>query len=345
MRTVQRLQRTNRILSAVGLRRVTVDKLTILRRKKGQAWLYVGANGRTLRDPKVLSRLKRLAVPPAYVDVYFAADPQAHLQAVGRDSAGRTQYRYHPDWEKVREIRKARRLVNLVKLMPKVRVFVARRISGPRRNRDFAVAALIELVAVTALRPGSEVYAARHGTRGAATLLKSDVAIDGQRITLQFRGKGGKAIDKQFRSRRLARALGRLLALPGRRLFQYRAPDGSVSSLRRRDVNAALRTITGRAVTLKDFRTMSASARALEELAALEPKKSERGRRRQVLATMRSVAGDLANTPAVTRRSYVHDAVVAAFESGALRRMSRRSPSRSTSGRERMLAKVLSQVN
>ena len=222
---------------------------------------------------------------------------------------------------------------------------MARRISGPRRNRDFAVAALIELVVVTALRPGSEVYAARHGTRGAATLLKSDVAIDGQRITLQFRGKGGKAIDKQFRSRRLARALGRLLALPGRRLFQYRAPDGSVCSLRRRDVNAALRTITGRAVTLKDFRTMSASARALEELAALEPKKSERGRRRQVLATMRSVAGDLANTPAVTRRSYVHDAVVAAFESGALRRMSRRSPARSTSGRERMLAKVLSQVN
>lgn len=343
MQTAQSSQPVHRILSVVGLRHVTPDKLTILRRKQGKAWSYVGTNGRPLRDPRIIGRLKRLAVPPAYEDVYFAADPQAHLQAVGRDSAGRIQYRYHPEWEKVREIRKARRLIKLVALMPKVRAWVAKHIRNPRTDRDFATAALIELVSVTALRPGSEIYADRHGTRGAATLLRSDVSIKGERVTLRFRGKGGKAIAKEFRSRRLAQAIKRLRTLPGRRLFQYRAPEGEICSLRRRDVNAALRTITGRVVTLKDFRTLLASSRALEQFAALAPQKSATGRRKQVLETMRSIADELANTPAVCRRSYVHDAVIDAFETGALQRMARSAGGACSMRKsERMLVKVLS---
>jgi DNA topoisomerase-1 len=286
MQTVQRSQPVQKLLSVVGLRHVTPDDLTIRRRKRGKTWSYVGTSGRPLRDPHVIGRLKRLAVPPAYEDVYFAADPNAHLQAVGRDSAGRTQYRYHPDWEKVREIRKARRLIKLAALMPKVRAWVARRMRNPGLDREFAIAALIELVSVTALRPGSEVYADRHGTRGAATLLTSDVSISGNRVTLHFRGKGGKSIDKEFSSPRLVRAIKRLRRLPGRRLFQYRTPEGEIRSLRRRDVNAALREIAGRVVTLKDFRTLIASARALEQFAALAPKKSATGRRKQVMATM-----------------------------------------------------------
>jgi DNA topoisomerase-1 len=336
----RRSQSTSAILRRLGLRYVGVDELTIRRRRNGVGFVYVGANGRRLRDQRILYRLKRLAVPPAYEDVLFAPDARAHLQAIGRDSAGRTQYRYHADWQKLREIRKARRLAKLAGLLPKIRGWVTRHLRG-EPTRDFALAAVIDLVACTALRPGSETYANQHGTRGATTLLKSDVAITGDRITLCFRGKGGKTIGKEFRSRRLAQALKKLLALPGKRLFQYRGEDGSLCALRRREVNAGLRAITGRTISLKDFRTMIASARALEALAAMEPKPSARGRRKQVLETMRLVAEDLANTPAVCRRSYVHDVVVAAFESGELQRMSRRGSARSIAGREQMLAKLL----
>lgn len=338
----QKPRSTTPALRRLGLRHVSVDELTIRRRRNGSGFVYLGANGRRLRDARTLYRLKRLAVPPAYEDVLFAPDGQAHLQAVGRDSAGRTQYCYHPDWQKVREIRKARRLAKLAHLLPRIRAWVSRHLRAPEPSHDFALAAVTELIACTALRPGSETYAAQHGTRGATTLLKSDVSIAGDRITLHFRGKGGKSIDKEFRSRRLAKALRKLLTLPGKRLFQYRAEDGRICALRRRDVNASLCAMTGRRISLKDFRTMIASARALEELAAIEPKQSARGRRKQVLETMRVIAEDLANTPAVCRRSYVHDVVVAAFESGELQRMARRNGhSRSEAGREQMLAKLL----
>jgi DNA topoisomerase I len=338
-----RAGRTGAIIQKLGLRYVTVAQLTLRRRRNGKGFMYLGPNGRPLRDQRTLYRLKRLAVPPAYEDVCFAVDPQAHLQATGRDSAGRTQYRYHPDWEKVREIRKTRRLAQLLPLLPKIRAWVSRHLRDAEPTRDFALAAMVELVACTALRAGSETYAQQNGTRGAATLIKTDIAIKAGQITLRFRGKGGKIIEKSISSHRLARALTKLLAIPGKRLFQYRAEDGTVCRLRRRDVNADLRVIAGRRIVLKDFRTMIASSRALEQLAAMEPKSSERGRRRQVLATMRAVAEDLANTPAVCRRSYVHAAVVSAFESGALMRMAQRKPGSSRGG-ELILAKVIESI-
>lgn len=330
------------VLRAVGLRYVSVTELTIRRRRSGSGFVYLNGSGRPLRDQRLLYRLKRLAVPPAYDDVHYAPDPHAHLQAVGRDAAGRAQYRYHSNWEKVREMRKARRLARLAEALPKIRRWVSRHVGERNPSRERAIAAVIELVALTALRPGSESYARQHGTRGAATLLKSNVRVTGDRVTLRFIGKGGKPIEKEVRSPRLAQALRRLAALPGHRLFQYRNQDGAVLALSRREVNAALRDIAGRTVSLKDFRTLIASANALEQLAAVEPKTSERGRRRQLLATLRAVAADLANTPAVCRKSYVHAAVVSAFESGALRRFARRRSS--AAGREKLLIKVLAGV-
>ncbi len=332
-------------LDRFGLRLTEAAELTIRRRRNGSGFVYLLPSGRRLRDRGTLARLRRLAVPPAYEDVVFAADPRAHLQAVGRDSAGRAQYRYHPDWEKVRELRKARRLARLARLLPKIRSWVGRHLRDSEPTRDFALAALIELVACTALRAGSETYLQQHGTRGATTLLKSNVSIRGEHVALNFRGKGGHTVEKQIRSRRLARALRQLSKLPGRRLFQYRAADGRICRLRRRDANAALRAIAGKTVALKDFRTIIASSQALEQLAEMPPKPSARGRRRQVLAAVRGVAAQLANTAAVCRRSYVHDAVVAAFDTGLLHRMRRASGSRrSVAERERMLVRVLSEM-
>jgi DNA topoisomerase-1 len=332
-----------RLLRQIGLRYVSVSELTISRRRRGAGFIFVNGNGRALRDQRILYRLKRLAVPPAYDNVLYASDPHAPLQAIGRDAAGRAQYRYHPDWEKVRELRKARRLARLAEALPKIRAWVSRHIGDREPSRERAIAALIELVALTALRPGSETYARQHGTRGAATLLKSNLRIGSERVSLKFIGKGGKPIEKEVRSRRLALALRRLGALPGPRMFQYRNQDGAVLTLRRREVNAALRDIAGRAVSLKDFRTLVACSNALEQLAGMEPKPSERGRKRQLLATMREVAAELANTPAVCRRSYVHAAVVDAFESGALRRIARGRVSAAM--RERLLVKVLARVS
>jgi len=329
-----------RLLRQLGLRYVTASELSIRRRRNGSGFVYVNGSGRPLRDQHTLYRLKRLAVPPAYEDVLYAADPQAHLQAIGRDAAGRAQYRYHPDWEQVRELRKARRLARLAAALPRIRGWVSRHLADRTPSRERAIAALVELVALTALRPGSESYARQHGTRGAATLLKSNVRINGERIALRFTGKGGKPIEKEVRSRRLAMALRRLATLPGRRLFQYRNGDGAVLSLRRREVNATLCEISGRTVSLKDFRTLIASASAIELLADIEPKPSARGRRRQLLETMRTVAAELANTPAVCRKSYVHAAVVAAFEAGELSNAGRRT----AASRERLLAKVLARV-
>jgi len=335
-----------RLLRRLGLHYVTRAELTIQRRRRGTGFIYLNGGGRALRDERTLYRLKRLAVPPAYEDVTFAPDPHAHLQAVGRDAAGRHQYRYHPDWEKVRELRKAQRVASLAEILPRLRGWVSRHLKDTDPTRERAIAALIELITLTALRPGSEIYAKEHGTRGAATLLKSDVTISGETVHLRFIGKGSKPIEKSVRSRRLAAALKRLCNLPGRRIFQYRNDNGKVVALRRRDVNAMLQEVTGRPVSLKDFRTLIASATALTQLATIEPKTSNRGRRRQLLAIMRSVAAELANTPAVCRRSYVHAVIVDAFESGELRRLTRRAgiPT-SAAQREKMLASLLARLS
>jgi DNA topoisomerase-1 len=310
------------VAKKLGLRLVAADTLSIRRRRCGKGWCYLDADGRVIRNPATVARLARLAVPPAYQDVLYAEDTDAHLQATGRDAAGRLQYRYHPDWDKVREIRKARRLARLADVLPRVRRSIGQHLASDEPTREFTCAAVIELVARSAIRPGSESYARLRGTRGAATLLKSNVTLYGEDITLTFRSKGGKTVVKEFTAPRLATALALLRQLPGRRLFQYRAANGDVRHVTARDVNAFLREIAGVQISLKDFRTLLASASVLEVLAQTEPAASERQRRRQVLQAVRAAADDLANTPAICRKSYVHGIVVAAFEDGVLERFS-----------------------
>lgn len=324
------------------LRRVTPSDLIIRRRRNGKGFSYIGPGGSALRDGSTLRRLKSLAVPPAYEEVLYAADPRAHLQAVGRDAAGRLQYRYHPEWEKVRERRKAKRLVALVEALPCIRRRVSKHLANGEPTREFVLAAIIHLVARSAIRPGSEAYVRAHGTRGAATLLKSNVSVKRDIVVLSFRGKGGQAVQREFRSRRLAAAIGTLLQLPGKRLFQYRDDAGDVRGVRRRDVNEFLYATAGVRISLKDFRTLLASTTVLETLAHISPAKSERMRRRQILDAVRTAADELVNTPTVCRRSYVHDTVFAAFENGALSRFSvKLKQCRSTSSRERLLAQVV----
>jgi len=325
----------------LGLRYVAADGLSIRRRRAGKGWSYIGTNGHPIADPKVVRRLTRLAVPPAYRDVLYATDPAAHLQAIGRDAAGRLQYRYHPRWEDVRESRKARRLARLAQALPQVRRSLGQYLAGSELTREFACAAVIELVSCSAIRAGTEDYNRLHGTRGAATLLKSNVSMYGRDITLRFRSKGGKIVTKEFAAPRLVKAIQLLRQLPGRRLFQYCTESITVRSVTAREVNAFLREIAGAKISLKDFRTLMASASVLEALARIKPAANARARRRQVLEAISAAAKDLANTPAICRKSYVHDTVVTAFEQGILQRFSRKLKNSPSPTR---LAKVLAQI-
>jgi DNA topoisomerase I len=312
--TVARLAEEN------GLVIVGPEALTLRRQRCGKGFAFVTPSGAFMRDPAEIRRLKALAVPPAYANVRFAVDPAAHLQAVGEDAAGRLQYRYHPKWAEVREALKARRLAGLAKSLPAIRRAVGRCLSLAEIDRRFVAASVVELVSRTAIRAGGEEFARERGTRGATTLLKSNVRLaDRGVVTLSFKAKGGKVIAKEVRSTRLHAAVARLLDLPGRRLFQCCEGD-AVRPVRAAEVNAFLQEIAGRRISLKDFRTLVASAAAMKALAATEPADSERQRRRQVREAVIEIAEALANTPTVCRTSYVHDAVIAAFEAGALRR-------------------------
>lgn len=331
-----------RLMRRLGLVAGSRQALTITRRKRGQGWSFHDAKGRLIAAPAVLDRLNALAMPPAYRDVRYAADPKAHLQAVGIDADGRPQYRYHPDWEKVRETEKAKRLANLAAALPRIRRALARELKEGGSGRSLALAACIDLIARTAIRAGGDRYEAERGHRGATTLLKRNVRLNRGEVCLAFRGKGGKDIERCAAAPRLCTVLRRLVKLPGRYLFQYRREDGGVARLRAAEVNAHLKAIAGCDISLKDFRTLMASSLVAGHLAAEEPAPSAAGRKRQIKAAVTHAAEELANTPTVARKSYVHDSVVEAFESGKLKRMAAKRPAlRSDTARVGLLADII----
>jgi len=326
----------------LGLKLGDQNELTIRRIRRGKGYSFVRANGAHIRCARTIRRLHAMAVPPAYREVRYAPDPNSHLQAVGRDAAGRLQYRYHADWEKVREHRKAHRLAKLVAALPKIRRKVSMHLAGEEPTREFALSAVIELIARTAIRPGNESYARLNGTRGATTLLKSNVTLEDDSVVLTFKAKGGKAVKKECNAAKLVRAIGILRTLPGKRMFQYRDAGGAVRTVSTTTVNGFLREIAGIKISLKDFRTLMASAVVLESLSRITPAASARGRRRQVLEAVRAAADELSNTPAICRKSYVHDTIVTAFEEGILERFAATMKGcRSQKKREQLLAEVV----
>jgi DNA topoisomerase-1 len=318
------------------------NQLTIRRIKRGKGYSFVRANGTAIRHAGTIRRLHRMAMPPAYREVRYSPDPNSHLQAVGVDAAGRLQYRYHADWEKVREQRKAHRLARLVAALPKIRRNVAKHLAGDEPTREFALSAAIELIARTAIRPGNESYARLNGTRGATTLLKSNVTLEDDCVVLTFKAKGGKAVRKECKAEKLVRAVRILQTVPGKRMFQYRDANGVVRGVSTTTVNGFLREIAGIKISLKDFRTLMASAVVVESLSRITPAASQRGRRKQVLEAIRAAADKLSNTPAICRKSYVHDTIVTAFEDGILERFAATlKTQRVQFKREQLLAQVV----
>jgi len=302
------------------LKRMPAASLSIRRLKRGRGFSYADAEGHAISDPGTLARIRSLAIPPAYAEVRIAADPRAHLQAIGSDEAGRTQHRYHPDWDKVRERRKLARLKQLVEALPKIRAAIARDLKLRTLCKEKALACAASVIDRCHIRVGSESYAKANGSYGASTLLKRHVAVVGGRVELTFRGKSGKDIACACDYPALARALTRIMTLPGRRLFQYRREDGTVAVLHAGEINAYLAEAAGIKVSSKDLRMLAANAAAAELLLASDIAVSEAGRKRQLADIMRAISERLVNTPAVVRKSYVHQVVVSSYASGKLKR-------------------------
>jgi DNA topoisomerase I len=297
------------------LRYAEAAELALTRRRCGRGFAYFGADGKALKDAASKERIKKLAIPPAWTEVRIAAEANAHLQAIGRDAAGRLQYRYHPDWEQARAELKEQRLIRFGKALPRVRRAVAEALAAPRLTRKKMIAAVVRLIDRARLRPGYDEYAREDGGRGAATLLQDDVSVEGDKVMLAFHAKGGQKVRRVVKDSKLARVVRELAKRRGRRLFRLPGSEPAVSA---REVNAFLAEASGQKISAKDFRTFSASAGALAALAETNGAESATAKRKAVIEAADQASQQLANTRAVARSSYIHPAVIKAYEDGKL---------------------------
>jgi DNA topoisomerase-1 len=285
------------------------------RRGASGRFAYATADGRrpSFADR---TRIRALVLPPAWTDVAIAASPASSLQAVGRDRAGRWQYVYHPARVRERERRKRERLVAFMQAMPELRTEITRGLRAGGLSREHVLSAILRILSLSFLRPGSERYARDNDSYGLSTLKRRHVSVRGDRVLFDFRGKSGKHQHRELVDRSVASVVRALLAIPGRQLFRYRAEDGAMVDVRRRDINAFLRERTGRGFTAKDFRTWAATLLCAVRLGAraAEAPASRTALQRSVREELREVAAVLGNTPAVCRASYVCPDVIRAFE-------------------------------
>ena len=309
---------SERSARAAGLRYAADDKPGITRQRRGKAFVFKDPQGRLIRDEKTLARLRGLVLPPAWTDVWISTDPRGHLQATGRDAAGRKQYRYHKDWTAERDSTKYYRLLAFAGVLPGIRKRTRRDLMGPACSRPRVLATVVELLGKTYIRIGNEEYARKHNSRGLTTLQDRHVTIRGQRLRFAFRGKSGVFQTIEIEEPRLAKAVQQCQDLPGQTLFQYRDDHRRVRSLSSSDINKYLREISGGAFTAKDFRTWAGTLTAAEALDKMPPpkSKSKTAGNKAIVEAVDLVAEALGNTRAVCRRCYIHPVVFHAFQSG-----------------------------
>jgi DNA topoisomerase-1 len=274
---------------------------------------YVDETGRPVRDPRTLARIEALRVPPAWRDVQIAAGASASIQAWGFDARGRRQYRYHARAAEKGQLRKYYRVRAMGHELPRIRRSVRQASRGRALERETVAAIVVRLISEGFFRPGSEESTRENSTFGITTMRKSHVEVDGDCLEFRYVAKGRKRLRQCVVNRELVRAIARLLATPGPRLFRYRHADGSWRDLRARDVNEFLRDGLAVRYSAKDFRTWGGTLRAAIVLAELGSPQSATDAKRRVATAMRLVSADLGNTPTICRKSYVHPIVVARY--------------------------------
>jgi len=316
---------------ARGIRRVRVGARAARGRKQPPPkFQYFGPTGRRVRDQRTLARIAKLAIPPAYEDVWICTSPRGHLQATGRDARGRKQYRYHPDWREARDDHKHSRMRDFGRSLGRLRAALRRDLELPGLPREKVLALVVKLLDATQVRVGNAEYARSNGSFGLTTLRDRHVRFPGRgRALLHFRGKGGAEHDVLIEDPRLAKLVRRCQELPGQALFQYVDDDGRRHSIDSGQVNDYLRERMGGEFTAKDFRTWHATLHALTLLdrVPVPGRRSERALRRCINSVVKDVASGLRNTPAVCRKSYINPAVFVAWQNGELRRNAARGKS------------------
>jgi DNA topoisomerase-1 len=303
---------------SAGLRYVSDNGAGITRVRAGDTFRYLDPDGEPIDDEAVLARIRKLAIPPAWTDVWICKLDNGHLQATGRDAKGRKQYRYHARWRSLRDEVKYERMISFGKVLPEIRREVDKALSLPGLPRDKVLATVVYLLQATMMRIGNEEYARTNKSFGLTTLRARHVRIDGRAVQFRFRGKSGVFHDVTVEDKRLARIISRIRDLPGQDLFQYLDDDGTPHAIGSADVNDYLREITGDEYTAKDFRTWSGTVLAALALREFEKFDSETQAKKNIVRAIETVAERLGNTPSICRKCYVHPAVIESYLDGTM---------------------------
>ena len=315
---------------SAGLRHVSDGNPGITRTMSSLGFKYYRADGRVIRQPSELKRIASLVIPPAWTDVWICPDPRGHIQATGRDARGRKQYRYHPDWRRVRDDTKYERLPAFAAALPKIRMRTSGDLARAGLPREKVLAAVVRLLEKSLIRVGNEEYAKDNHSFGLTTFRNRHVRVRGSQVDFEFRGKSGKRHSIRISDRRLAQIVKHCRDLPGQELFQYVDDDGRRCQIGSGDVNAYLREISGEDFTAKDFRTWFGTVLACTALRAMSATAATSGSlaSKQVVEAIDAVAGVLGNTRAVCRKSYIHPGVIEAYTDGTIARVTGRQVNR-----------------
>jgi len=300
---------------AAGLRYVYDSKPGITRHRSGKTFRYTTPEGKPLRDPETLARIKSIVIPPAWTDVWICPLPNGHLQATGRDARGRKQSRYHPDWRTTRDQAKYEHMLHFGAALPTIRERVDHDLTLPGLPREKVLATIIRLMETTYIRVGNETYARENHSYGLTTMRRKHVTIDGAKLTFNFKGKSGVAHTINLTDRRLARIVKACHDTPGYELFDYLDHDGNPHAIGSTDVNAYLHEITNQHFTAKDFRTWAGTVLACTLLRACEAcdKPTQTQLKRDIVEAIKQVSQQLGNTPSVCRKCYVHPAILDSY--------------------------------
>ena len=301
-----------------GLRYVSDEKPGITRRRRGKSFQYFDPDGKPIRDKDEIARIKSLAIPPAWINVWICPRANGHLQATGRDAKGRKQSRYHPRWREVRDETKYERMKLFGEALPIIRERVEKDLALPDLPREKVLATIVRLLETTFIRVGNAEYAKENHSYGLTTLRNKHVDVEGATVRFKFQGKSGKRHEIDINDRRLARIVKRCLDLPGYELFQYVDDDGSTHTVDSSDVNEYLRTIPEQPFTAKDFRTWAGTVLACLALREFEIFESATQAKKNMIQAVKTVAEQLGNTPAVCRKCYIHPAVLDSYMTGEL---------------------------
>jgi DNA topoisomerase I len=298
---------------AADLRYVLDERPGIRRKKSGKGFIYLRPDGTRVPDPRVLRRIRSLAVPPAWTDVWICPFSDGHIQATGRDARGRKQYRYHPLFRELRESTKFEHVMGFAEALPLIRAKVREHMGLRGLPREKVLATVVRLLETTLIRIGNDDYARENKSYGLTTLKNRHVRVNGSEVRFRFTGKGGKQWSLQVKDRRIAKVVKACQELPGQELLQYVDENGELQDVTSGDVNAYLKEITGRDITAKDFRTWAGTVLAALALHEVEEFDSAAQAKRNVRSAIERVAARLGNTTTICRKCYVHPEVLDAY--------------------------------